>query len=80
MKILTLFGLVILLSGCSIDTFRVRAASGFDSVLEGAERVTCNDTSIGSILRRYGKSAEQFNRWREYCFGDGMPFIEIQSD
>ena len=77
MKTLIIAGLIILLSGCaSIDMARTKAAAGFDAVLEGAEMVTCSDASVGSVLRRYGKTAVHFTRWRDFCFGDGLPYIE----
>ena len=42
----------------------------FDEGLINSEWFICRAASIGSILRRYGKSADLAAAWRKLCLGD----------
>lgn len=62
----------LLASACTnIDTYvRPKVADAYDAALAQAKRTTCNDVSVGSVLRTYGTSKERAEAWRKFCFGD----------
>lgn len=63
----------------SCDALRVQGAGFYDKTLDSSIQFTCNDTSIGSIKRRFGNSSELMNRWVKFCFGDNAP-VEVPPD
>ncbi|MCK5505821.1 MAG: hypothetical protein KAJ10_11710 [Thermodesulfovibrionia bacterium] len=73
MKTVLVMLLVFSLFGCSgctaLDVARSKGAEYYDEALNTAIRVICNDTSIGSIKRRFGGSQESMDKWRDFCFG-----------
>jgi hypothetical protein len=64
------------LSGCGGfgDTSRqfvaVEGAEAYDEGLENAEWLICQAASVGSVQRRYGRSAGLADAWRMLCLGD----------
>lgn len=67
---------VISLGGCeAVDTAREvvkqKGAKIADGILTDAEWVLCKEASIGSIKRRYGKTVESANTYKDFCDGDG---------
>ena len=71
MKYILILLAIVSLYGCSeTQMIRDKVAGAYDQVLEANEMGICNDVSVGSILRRYGKSAERAQAWRDFCFGD----------
>lgn len=76
----SILALCVLTTGCvsldtSVDNLRDKAAESYDSALELAERIQCNDASVGSIKRRYGKSVASAQMYNEWCNNSGV--IEI---
>jgi len=62
--------LTIWLSGCeSLGYMRSKGAEYYDGALNTAVLWTCNDTSIGAVVRRYGTSQEALDRYIDFCFG-----------
>ena len=67
----------LLLGGCGItpqgDAIREavlsRGAQAYDTGLESAEDYICTIASVGSVMRRYGRSQTTANAWRDICFG-----------
>ena len=73
----TILIMVIFLSGCAsmkpvVEVARVRAAEAADTVLDSAIRVVCNDTSIGSIKRKFGGSQDALDTWADFCFNSSV--------
>ena len=74
---------VLLLAGCGFTSTgdRIRTgvaeegAAAYDSGLETAEFFQCRAASVGSVIRRYGKSEELAAAWRTICFGEQAPVI-----
>ena len=73
---------LIMLSGCAeMQIARQKGAEFYDEGLNAAHRFECNDTSVGSIVRRYGSSVESMQRWVDFCFGDkAVPSMVIHED
>lgn len=71
MKSLLILLVTLFLFGCAtVDQVRGKVAGLYDQALESAETTICNDASVGSVLRRYGRSVERANEWRALCFGE----------
>ena len=51
----------------------------YDRALDDAVRFTCNDTSVGSVRRRFGYTDAGVERWARFCFGDAVP-LKIPPD
>lgn len=76
--------MIIVLSGCgTMNTYRTHAkaagAQAYDEGLDMAVAVICNDTSVGSIKRRFGISKSSMQSWIQFCYGD-QATIEVPSD
>ena len=68
MKLLIALAAGLLLSGCVVkDAVRAKAADAFDSGLQDSEAFICNDASIGSVKRRYGRSSERARVYEDFC-------------
>lgn len=72
--------MVVMLAGC--ETLRTtnqivhtKGAEAYDESLNSSIQFTCNDTSVGSIKRRFGVSEEAMRRWLEFCYGDNAMFM-----
>lgn len=68
---------LLLLVGCAttdpvIGQLRQRAADAYDDALDAAERVQCQDASIGSIRRRFGQSQSQMDLYNAWCGQRGV--------
>lgn len=66
-----------LLAGCeSIDTARdlikQKGAKLADEGLTDAEWLVCSASSIGAIKRRYGRTVERADTYKEFCDGAGQ--------
>ena len=67
----------VLLGGCGItpqgDIIREavlsRGAEAFDTGLASAEAYICTIASVGSVMRRYGRTQDTANAWRAICLG-----------
>lgn len=78
-------GLALLLAACGLTEAgnRVRGiaaeegAKAYDEGLANAEFLICRAASVGSVQRRYGRSAETAQAWRTLCFGGGQAAIEV---
>lgn len=67
--------LILVVSGCgTMHTYRTQAraagAQAYDEGLDAAVAIVCNDTSVGSIKRRFGVSKSAMQSWIEFCYGD----------
>lgn len=59
------------LYGCqTVDMLRSEGSKAYDESLNASIRFACNDTSVGSIMRRFGSSKEAMQTWIDFCFGD----------
>jgi len=68
---------LLLLVGCAtidptVAQVRQRAAEGYDAALDAAERIQCQDASVGSIRRRFGKSQDLMSLYNAWCRQDGV--------
>lgn len=73
----------LLLTGCAglntgVDNLRNKAAEGYDSALELAERIQCNDASVGSIKRRFGKTKESAELYNQWCANSGTIDVNLE--
>ena len=67
----------LLLGGCGItpqgDAIREavlsRGAQAYDTGLESAEDYICTIASVGSVMRRYGRTQDTASAWRAICLG-----------
>ncbi len=84
MRYLVLGSLILFLGACGFtqtgtaikEGIKAAGAQAYDAGLENAEYVICFESSIGSIMRRYGRSQAAANTWRDLCFGqDGVGLI-----
>jgi len=68
---------LLLLAGCStLDIARTKGAEAYDEALNASITFTCNDTSVGSVVRRFGTSADHMEDWVDFCFGDrALPYL-----
>ncbi len=69
----------ILLSGClpEAQSIKDRGADVADTALDTSEWHICRAASVGSVLRRYGTSAERMAAWRALCLPPtDSPLIE----
>ena len=75
---------VLLLGGCGFtpqgDVIREavlsKGAQAFDTGLESAEAYICTIASVGSVMRRYGRTQATADAWRDICFGqEGVDLI-----
>ena len=65
----------ILLGGCGFtttgdafeSTARASAAKAYDAGLVNAEQFMCNDTSVGSVKRRYLKTPGEAEIYNDFC-------------
>ena len=82
--ITTLVLAILLLGGCGFtpqgDAIREvvmsRGAQAFDTGLESAETYICTIASVGSVMRRYGRTQTTADAWRDICFGqEGVDLI-----
>ena len=67
--------ILIIFGGCgTLSTARTHAkvvgAQAYDEGLDAAVAIVCNDTSVGSIKRRFGVSKSAMQSWIEFCYGD----------
>lgn len=75
MKKLQLLFVLMFTTGCTTvgdynSIAHSKGAQAYDTALDMAQQFTCNDTSVGSIMRKYGNSVASMQRWIDYCFGD----------
>ncbi len=75
---------VLLLGGCGFtqtgavlkEGIKAAGAQAYDAGLENAEYVMCVASSVGSVMRRYGRSQTTADAWRDICFGqEGVDLI-----
>ena len=53
-----------------------KGAQAYDAGLEGAEMYMCAIASVGSVMRRYGRTQDTADAWRAICEGqDGVDLI-----
>lgn len=52
-------------------------AKAYDEGLANAEFFLCRAASVGSVQRRYGRTAETAEAWRVLCFGEGSAAAEV---
>lgn len=81
-QVLTVTVLAALLAGCqSLDMVRSQAAEVYDEGLNTSIQFVCNDTSVGSIKRRFAVSKEAMDKWIKFCYGDNailtVPTVEV---
>lgn len=72
------------LSGCATydmyrDTVRSKIAEGYDRLLRLADRIECEDVSVGAWRRKYGRSPELAASWRAKCdsAGEELPMTPL---
>jgi hypothetical protein len=69
-KILSLLS-ILTLSGCALTPMmgavESKAASGFDTALEGAETWMCRGASVGSVMRKFGTDPLRWNSYMYLC-------------
>jgi len=78
-------GLALLLAACGFTDTGNRArdvaagegARAYDEGLTNAEFFICRAASVGSVQRRYGRTAETAEAWRVLCQGDGAAAVEV---
>lgn len=76
MKIVTLLILIIILPGCAnLDYARTQAVAVADESLALGHRLSCTSSSVGAVFRKYGRTAEDFNRWVAFCWGDSHALL-----
>ena len=84
LAVICLILIAYILMGCTTtDLIKNRGSQFYDEALIASKTWTCNDTSVGSIVRAYGSSKAQMDAWLQYCFGDReVPFKDelIQVD
>ncbi|KKM60281.1 hypothetical protein LCGC14_1543440 [marine sediment metagenome] len=69
---------VLVLAGCGFtsqgdairDFVKVEGAQAYDEGLSNSEFFICKAASVGSVLRRYGRSEETAAAWRAICRGN----------
>ena len=82
---IALAGFAVLLAACGFTETGTRArdiaanegAKAYDEGLANAEFFICRAASVGSIQRRYGRTAEIAQAWRTLCLGDGDAAVEM---
>jgi hypothetical protein len=52
-------------------------AKAYDEGLANAEFFLCRAASVGSVQRRYGRTAETAEAWRVLCFGEGSAAADV---
>ena len=76
--------LLLLVSGCGFtqkgdfarDTALSKGAQAYDEGLDNAELYICTIASVGSVMRRYGRTQATADAWRAICEGqDGVNLI-----
>ena len=68
MKLLIILSLTLFITSCStMSALFSKGAKINDDALTAAEAVICKGASIGSIMRRYGKTQAQAMAWKELC-------------
>ncbi len=66
----------LLLAGCggaaqqAREVIATEGATAYDEGLVNAEFFVCRAASVGSVQRRYGRSADLAEAWRTLCLGD----------
>ena len=56
-------------AGCNtLQEVAETAAQAGDSALKVAEWQVCTAATVGAIMRRYGKSSEEMEAWRRFCY------------
>jgi len=73
------FGLLLIIAGCGFTSegdFARKAvkeygAQAYDEGLENAEWFICNAVSVGAIRRKYGRTEERAQTYRQLCLGAG---------
>jgi len=58
------------MTGC-LKTLEEKGAEVMDSAAVGAERVICNDLSVGAVMRNYCSTQEGCDRYMDFCFATG---------
>ncbi|MDX1574706.1 MAG: hypothetical protein R3285_00850 [Kiloniellales bacterium] len=84
-RLLAVAGLAVLLAACGFTEVGSRArdiaanegAKAYDEGLANAEFFLCRAASVGSVQRRYGRTAETARAWRTLCLGDGEAAVEV---
>lgn len=84
-RLLAVVGLAALLAACGFTEAGNRArdlaaeegAKAYDEGLANAEFFICRAASVGSVQRRYGRSADTAQAWRTLCQGDGEAAAEV---
>jgi len=75
-SIVIALGLVLFLTGCGLtrqgdvvrELIAVKGAAVADQSLANSEWGVCTGTSMGAVMRRYGRSAERMGAYVEFCF------------
>jgi len=78
-------GLALMLAACGLTDTGTRArdiaasegARAYDEGLANAEFFICRAASVGSVQRRYGRTADTAEAWRVLCHGDGEAAVEV---
>jgi hypothetical protein len=78
-------GLALTLAACGLTDTGTRArdvaagegARAYDEGLANAEFFICRAASVGSVQRRYGRTAETAQAWRILCLGNGEAAVEV---
>ncbi len=79
--------LPLFLAGCATSAgtaFRdagiAKAAEAYDESLANAEVWVCRAASVGSVVRRYGVSEEQWEAWMRLCQYDREDLVRPLSE
>jgi len=72
-----IFIFAIMMTSCtSLDIARTQAASVADESLALGHRLSYESSSVGAIVRKYGRLAEDFNHWISFCWGDNFKTLK----
>lgn len=59
------------------ELVKSEGARAYDEGLANAEFFVCRAASVGSVQRRYGRTAETAEAWRVLCLGDGSAAVDL---
>lgn len=66
--------LLLLLTGCGLTgTLATKGAAIADTALADAKWFTCKGATVGSIMRAYGRTMEDAEVYRRFCYGTAAP-------
>ena len=58
------------------ETVLAKGVQAYDEGLVNAELYICTIASVGSVMRRYGRTQATADAWRDICFGqEGVDLI-----